>query len=723
MSKNNKENAITIDRDTSQPQQKLIKKFKRQDNVVQNKNLTVKKEIGVQNTPLRKQQKNNAQVTSKQKAKQGKEEESEEEDDEENEEEEEDDDEEEEESDDNNKKKPLTIRKQKQNENNDKVEKEEETKSNNNNNKNDSIKKEDSPREYYNDSELKQLLKNLTPIKPETVDTEIQCELMQEQMTELISKYEIIIQEKDSEHKQTITDLENKFNLKEQEYISQLTHSKKETELEQTTKIQTISKLHEEITTHEKTIKQLSTTNNKLRKELTTLNQQVSTLFEQQTSPKQLLKPKEETKNLIESANNNSRTINKDKELQNSVNLVNILSNDNRKLRKILDTYGEYHKKIELSDKLKNKEQNIEQLNIEIKRLKSVIDKHKKCNDEKANYEKEIAVHKKENALSKERINVLRKEIAFLHRQNYSTHDHNNKKPILHSSASSCNLKSNISTPLNNSSNIINKKYILLSPSSFKDSNSLFNENELKVLSSYFESNEQYETFLKKIQILEKYRKTNEEKHNKSKMHLKDTISDKNEQIEYMQQKINENEMKLRISNNTIKDNKKTIKIYQKKINEQQKFIDTLLGNIKNQEKDSLKVNNELEVAKNELQEIKNKDKDKIIIDIDTMISKDKKYIEISRDNKLKEIDNNCTYKEDNEEIQNLTNQIEQPIKHLTQKEYIIALDSNEINKQNENEDNNVYEEQEEVIINEEQQQQGCVQEIKDNNDNNIIDS
>ena len=478
MSKNNKENAITIDRDTSQPQQKLIKKFKRQDNVVQNKNLTVKKEIGVQNTPLRKQQKNNAQVTSKQKAKQGKEEESEEEDDEENEEEEEDDDEEEEESDDNNKKKPLTIRKQKQNENNDKVEKEEETKSNNNNNKNDSIKKEDSPREYYNDSELKQLLKNLTPIKPETVDTEIQCELMQEQMTELISKYEIIIQEKDSEHKQTITDLENKFNLKEQEYISQLTHSKKETELEQTTKIQTISKLHEEITTHEKTIKQLSTTNNKLRKELTTLNQQVSTLFEQQTSPKQLLKPKEETKNLIESANNNSRTINKDKELQNSVNLVNILSNDNRKLRKILDTYGEYHKKIELSDKLKNKEQNIEQLNIEIKRLKSVIDKHKKCNDEKANYEKEKAVHKKENALSKERINVLRKEIAFLHRQNYSTHDHNNKKPILHSSASSCNLKSNISTPLNNSSNIINKKYILLSPSSFKDSNSLFNELE-----------------------------------------------------------------------------------------------------------------------------------------------------------------------------------------------------------------------------------------------------
>ena len=63
MSKNNKENAITFDRDVSQPQQKLIKKYKRQDNVVQNKNSNVKKEIGVQNTPPRKQQKNNAQVT------------------------------------------------------------------------------------------------------------------------------------------------------------------------------------------------------------------------------------------------------------------------------------------------------------------------------------------------------------------------------------------------------------------------------------------------------------------------------------------------------------------------------------------------------------------------------------------------------------------------------------------------------------------------------------
>lgn len=727
MSKKNNEENIQFDRDTTKPEQKLVKKTKKVDGTTQTKkeeNLQkqsksnlIQEDKGIQNSsPQNKQQQ--GQKTSK-----NKDDDSDDEEEENEEEEEEEENEEDEESENEKGKQPLTIRNKKM-------------KDDNNNNPNN--------KEYYNDSELKQLLKNLKPIKPETTEKEIQCEIEKEQITQLTTQFESDLKEKENQHQQEIINIQNKFNIKESEYLLQLDQNKKELEFEKTTKIDTISKLQKEIDIKDKNLKQLSNTNTKLRKSLSELSQQVNTLFTQLTSTKKVLQIHEEEKAKRQKENNDSETAlqAKEKELQNTFNLVNILSKDNKKLQKMLDTYGDYNKKIELSDKVKYKDQNIEQLKQEVKKLKLLLDKHKKCENEKADYEKEIIAFKKEEEIAKEQISALKKEIISLKRQSLSPAPQNNsnKKSIFQSSSSSTNLKvkkqlyidkksdsNNLLSQNGDKNSNSNQKHYMLASISTKNKTQLLNEDEIKALSSYFDSSEKYDTFIKKIQVLEKYRMITEEKNMKNVSLLKETIAERNEQIEYLQHKNNENEMKLRISENTIKDNKNNIKIYQKKINDQQKFIDTLLNNIKKQELDSLKVSTELDAIKNELQEIKCRDKEKIIIDLDTMISQDKKYVEILKSNKLKEIDELINYKDDIEQLKNVTNHIE-PLKS-TNKEYIIAMEVNE-NKKNEeeneknNEKNNdevgeeqIYEEKEEVIVNEEQQLQENKENIQNNNE------
>ena len=369
MSKKNNEEDIQFDRDTTKPEQKLVKKTKKVDGTTQTKkeeNLQKQSKTNLkqENKDIQSSSPQNKRQQQEKKTSKNKDDDSD--DEEEENEEEEEENEEDEESENENKKQPLTIRNKKTKEDDD----------NNINNK-----------DYYNDSELKQLLKNLKPIKPETTEKEIQCEIEKEQITQLTTQFEIDLKEKENQHQQTIINIQNTFNIKESEYLLQIDQNKKEIEFEKTTKIDTVSKLQKEIDIKDKNLKQLSNTNTKLRKSLSELSQQVNTLFTQLTSTK---KVHEEEKAKRQKENNDSETalLAKEKELQNTINLVNILSKDNKKLQKMLDTYGDYNKKIELSDKVKYKEQNIEQLKQEVNKLKLLLDKHKKFETDKADYEK-----------------------------------------------------------------------------------------------------------------------------------------------------------------------------------------------------------------------------------------------------------------------------------------------------------------------------------------------
>ena len=82
--------------------------------------------------------------------------------------------------------------------------------------------------------------------------------------------------------------------------------------------------------------------------------------------------------------------------------------------------------------------------------------------------------------------------------------------------------------------------------------NKLFNENERKSLSTLFKSEEEFEYFNKKINVIHNHNSAIERKLLIEIRSLKKDNDDKNEQIQYLQDKLRECETKLKIMENKL---------------------------------------------------------------------------------------------------------------------------------------------------------------------------
>ena len=68
-----------------------------------------------------------------------------------------------------------------------------------------------------------------------------------------------------------------------------------------------------------------------------------------------------------------------EKELENKNHLIQILKIDNKKYLNIINAYSDYKNKVQLEDLIHKKDEDIEQLNNEIKLYKNQLNEHKKC--------------------------------------------------------------------------------------------------------------------------------------------------------------------------------------------------------------------------------------------------------------------------------------------------------------------------------------------------------
>ena len=522
---------------------------------------------------------------------------------------------------------PLKVKKSKEtNEEEEDEEKESEEENDN----------DDKSNPLIEDANVKYLEKNL---KKEYNDKETQCDIDKDLVQNITNELTVEMQNKEKEHQKEIENIKAEYDKKQQSMIDEIAKLKNDLSFEIKTKIDTMKKLQDEIAIKDKNIQTLSNTNEKMRKSLTDLSNEVNSLFVQLTTTKKLLQSKEKSEN--EKKNMDELIKSKDKEIKNSMALVQILSRDNRRLQSKLDNYAEYNVKVGLENTIKAKDAEILKLNNEIKLLR----KEKNPNDINAKNESLI------ESLTKE-LNVLKNDIKVLKEENRTLKQkadvylqeskEKTKKLISSSSAINIKAKKNLSLEKSKENQMCNSSLTLATNS--KCFYSLFTEEERNILMKYFNRRGGFDIFIKKITTLESYRSSNENMIKSSVKHLESLLASKEEQIEYLLLKNKENEMKLRISLNNVNEGKNTIKAYQRKNNEQQSLIDSLLSNLQAQE-NQLKYLNEqyIQLQKKEIQDIT---KDTISIDLDKIIEKDKTTVEENKSKEIQKIENIVTYKE-----------------------------------------------------------------------------
>lgn len=612
MSNENGDESIVLDRDTSKPEPRLKKKVKK---VVKKVKKTPKKQKESDEDEEDKSEElppiNNKDKVDKATSRQTslmnnkKSEEEEEEEDEE----------------------PLKVKKSK--ETNEEEEESEEEKDNDDD--------KDKPNPLIEDANVKYLEQNL---KKEYNDKETQCDIDKELVQNITNELTEEMNNKEKEHQKEIENIKSEYDKKQQSMIEEIEKLKNELNFEIKTKIETMKKLQDEIAIKDKNIQTLSNTNEKMRKNLTDLSNEVNSLFVQLTTTKKLLQSKEKNEN--EKKNMDEVIKAKDKEIKNSVALVQILSRDNRRLQGKLDNYAEYNLKVGLENTIKAKDAEIIKLNNEIKLLK----KTKDPNEINTKNESRIDSLNKEISVLKNDIKVLKDENRTLKQKADQIMLESKEKPKkLISSSSAINIKTKKNLSLDKpKENQCNSSLTLATNS--KCFYTLFNEEERNILMKYFNKRGGFDLFIKKITTLESYRSSNENRIKSSVKHLESLLASKEEQVEYLLLKNKENEMKLRISINNVNEGKNTIKVYQRKNNEQQALIDSLLSNLQAQESQIKYLNEQyLQMQKKEIQDI-TATKDTISIDLDKIIEKDKSTVEENKSKEIKKIENIVTYKE-----------------------------------------------------------------------------
>ena len=241
----------------------------------------------------------------------------------------------------------------------------------------------------------------------------------------------------------------------------------------------------------------------------------------------------------------------KNSQLKNSLNLIEFLSKDNKKLKLQYDSFGSDINNInnyKLIEELKKKNKEIRQLEKEYKEVALL-----KTSDKELDYYKGQIIQLKEiNSLNESKIKKMKSVI-----ERYQDLNKNNIINIKYKLNNSNDTK-NCQRKINDLSNKDRKNLSMINsydwrnPEINKNFNKLFNDNEKRALRTLFENEEDFQKFNQKLNTIEKHYSASEKRLQSNIKELKQSIADKDEQISYLRDKIRENEMKIKILLNQV---------------------------------------------------------------------------------------------------------------------------------------------------------------------------
>ena len=372
----------------------------------------------------------------------------------------------------------------------------------------------------------------------------------------------------------------------------------------------------EKLSKKQQEIMSLTILNNKLKKNLERLSNQVNKLLDKLVEKKTLTMNKSGSSRNISSNNmnldskNNNKKINsnlnqnkkkeifsneenlgknneieslkekliiKESQLKNSLNLIEFLSKDNRKLKlqynSLIDKENVDEKKsinnYKLIEELKKKNKEILQLEKEYKDVVSL----KSPNKELEYFKNQVIQLKEANNSNESKIKKLKSSLERyqdLNKKNVLSPSPNSPKINIKKYKLNCsNDQKSFKISRNNLNNkdksmsVVNS-YDWKRPELNKNFSKLFNETEKKALQTLFENEEDYLKFNQKINAYEKHYSSNEKRYQINLKELKRANENKDEQITFLREKIKENEMKIKILSNQVhierQKNEKNIK-------------------------------------------------------------------------------------------------------------------------------------------------------------------
>ena len=240
----------------------------------------------------------------------------------------------------------------------------------------------------------------------------------------------------------------------------------------------------------------------------------------------------------------------KESQLKNSLSLIEFLRKDNKKLKKLSESFGNENliennniNNYKLIEEIKKKNKEINQLEKAYKEIVSI-----KTPDKELEYYKNQVLQLKEaNSNNEATIKKLRIAIA----QNKEDKKLNlPNSPIINARYKLDNMdsKNKISQNIKDhrSSSVINS-YDWRNTNLNKNFGKLLNEKEKNALLKLFESEEEFKNFNKKLNVIDNHYNAIGKRYETTINELKETIKDKDEQIAYLREKIRENEMKIKI--------------------------------------------------------------------------------------------------------------------------------------------------------------------------------
>ena len=322
----------------------------------------------------------------------------------------------------------------------------------------------------------------------------------------------------------------------------------------------------------------LSKINEKLRKNLEKVSVQVDSLLKKANDNAiNRKKTKNITSDNEKNSSNDTESLTREKQLKNSLSMIQYLTKDNKKLRKQIENLSQISPidphNIEL---LKKREEEIITLNEENRKLKDEINQLKYSEKTIENLKKKIILlNDTINRLNEKNVSLKEENKNYKIQLNNNTSDNNTNLTNIQDNklkqiASKNSSKKNSKLLIQNSQNVSKVKRIIFHQrsasvknfakrnikfcSTTKNFYKLFNQSEQKAISTLFESKEDLDNFKQKINILENRNSTSEKQLNNEIKGLKKAISEKDEQIKYLNIKIKGDNAKIKILKNNSKE-------------------------------------------------------------------------------------------------------------------------------------------------------------------------
>jgi chromosome segregation ATPase len=301
----------------------------------------------------------------------------------------------------------------------------------------------------------------------------------------------------------------------------------------------------------------------------------------------------------------------KEKEIANTVQLMEVLRKNNEQLTKKLDTYCNVNFITDLQSKLNIKEKENQDLLVEIRTLNRGLDEHKRCikskkegdednktlkadlikakesnRDLQQKLKDEIARHMK----TKDQLISLKREVDDSKRhKNISINDADAMKKFNSNIDLSSNNKKNKEKVynLNHDTGVYDEEAVkyeeyVTMPTKENVKTSISTTNLKKV-----QKDEKAEIYEKRLDTLEKSKQSVENKYKTDIKQLNKKVQLQEDQIQYLTTQCRESEQKYKILQYQSNEYKSEKKVYQKKINDLQSQIDKLSNNMKEKDQEN----------------------------------------------------------------------------------------------------------------------------------------